>query len=114
MRAIARMAALAEAVGVVTFPDLSAAMWRIRVIGPLIRSDLSRNSAGALMISVFKGIIACDLDITALSRTLLMCRAGLQPGHSSGLAVQHRPLPRLLHPVCRICHEGSAAGVPGA
>jgi len=49
-------------------------MWRISVIGPLIRSRLSRSSAGALMINVFKVIIACDLDLTALSRAILKCR----------------------------------------
>ena len=73
-RASARIAHLADAVGEAISPGLRAAMCRIRLIGPLIWSRVSRSSAGALMIIVFKVIIACDLAFTALSRTILMCR----------------------------------------
>ena len=117
-RAIARMADLAEAVGDISFPGLNAAIWRIRVIGPLIRSSVSRSLVGALLINVFKVTIACVLDFTALSRVTSMC----QIISDVQLAFWPRPSPGHLAPTapkfprqgCPIFHKDNAIDEWGA
>lgn len=71
---MACMAAFADALGDVIFRGRSAAMWRIKVIGPLIWSRAPRRSDDAFVINVLKVIIACDFALTALSRAILRCR----------------------------------------
>jgi hypothetical protein len=69
-----RNADLAEAVGEIISPGLRAARCRTKEIGPRMCSRLARRSAGALMINVFKVIMACDFALTALSLATFRCR----------------------------------------
>jgi len=71
---MARIAALAEAVGLVTSPGRKAAMWRTRAMLPLTLSRPSRSCAGALRINAFRMIAACDLLLMALSQATFRSR----------------------------------------
>ena len=55
-------------------PGRKAAICLISTTFPRIWSSISRRTAGALMIKVFRVTIACEQDFTAVSRAIFKCR----------------------------------------